>query len=218
MGEDEHGIIIQNIFPQMVFLQNLSVRDGPDDVRAFRVHDVHVKMLRPAMLFHQLHVSFRMVAHAACRIAVCGVAFHNGTIHFLYHGLPELRTQKILISLFSGMNLDRHFSGQFHAQSVIQLNHLFRRNFTGKINLCLHCRLLSFLLLQISSKRLLTGFAPGSRNILTRCHHPNYNIILTLRQYISSTAVFRRPGLSRIHLLLHLRENKENLHNFYGNF
>lgn len=26
------------------------------------------------------------------------------------------------------------------------------------------------------------------------------------------------PGLSRIHLLLHLRENKENLHNFYGNF
>ena len=82
------------------------------------------------MFFQKFHMRFRVVSHAACRITVGGIALYYGSIDCLYHGPPEFRPQKVLIALFTGMDLYGHFSWQINAQRPV---HVY--NFSGVISL-----------------------------------------------------------------------------------
>ena len=138
MRQHQHGIIIQDILSQTVFLQNLPVRNGPHHIRSFRVHQIHIEIFRPAMLLQKLKMRLRIVAHAACGVAVGCVALHNRAMDLIHHRLPEFRMQEILISLLAGMNLHRHLPRQRGAQRMIQLHHRLRGEFPRKINLRFH--------------------------------------------------------------------------------
>ena len=69
------------------------------------------------MFFQKFHMRFRVVSHAACRITVGGIALYYVSIDCLYHGPPEFRPQKVLIALFTGMDLYGHFSWQVNASA-----------------------------------------------------------------------------------------------------
>ena len=64
---------------------------------------------------------------------ISGVAFDDGATYMVAQGFPEVRAEKILIARLTGVNLDRHISGQFFSQLFIQMQNSFRGDRTGKI-------------------------------------------------------------------------------------
>ena len=50
----QHGIIIEDVFAKEVFLKDLAVRDLPDNVRPFGIHEIHVKVQAPAVVLYEL--------------------------------------------------------------------------------------------------------------------------------------------------------------------
>ena len=151
MSQDQHRIVILDIFPQMVFLKNLSMGNRPDHVRSFCIHEIHIKIFCPSMFFQKLQMGLCMIPDTAAGISISSVAFYNSSLDLLNHGPPEFRPKEILVSLFSGMDLHCHFSRQFHAKSLVHLNYLFRSDLFCKINFCLHIPFLSFLYLIIQN-------------------------------------------------------------------
>ncbi len=83
-------------------------------------------------------MGLRVVPDAAGRVAVGGVALHDGAADRLHHGPPELRAQEVLVALLAGVDLHRHLAGQLDPQGAVQLNHLFRGDLPCKIDLCSH--------------------------------------------------------------------------------
>ena len=138
VSQNKHGIIVENVLAQIVFLQDLAVRDGPDHIRTFRVHQVNSEDLVPAVILDQCQMLRCMVPYAAEGIAIGCIAFHDGAVHFLHHRLPEIRTQEVLVSFLAGMHLDRDFAGEVDPQQMIHLNYLFGSDLPGKINLRCH--------------------------------------------------------------------------------
>ena len=119
VGQHQHGVIVHDVFAQVVLLKDFSVWDGPDHVRTLGVHQVHIEVLGPAVLLQELPMGLRVVPHATGRVAVGGVAFHDGSVDCLHHGPPELRAQKILVAFFPGVNLHRHPAGQLCPQGAV---------------------------------------------------------------------------------------------------
>ena len=138
MGQDQHRIIIHNIFTQVVFFENFAIWNGPDHIRSLGIHKIYIKVFIPAVLFQKFQMRLCMVPYTSAGVTISSVALHNRSLNFLNHRPPKLRTEEILISLFSRMNLHSHFSGQLHSKSLIHLYNLFRGNFSSKVNLCLH--------------------------------------------------------------------------------
>ena len=151
MGQDQHRIIIHNIFSQMIFLKDLSVGNWPDHIRSFCVHKIYVKIFCPPMFFQKLPMGFCMISDTAAGIPVSSVTFYNRSMYFFHHGTPEFRTKEVLISFFSGMDLYSYLSRQFHTKGLIHLNYLFRSDLFCKVNLCLHIPFLSFLYLIVQN-------------------------------------------------------------------
>ena len=79
---------------------------------------------------HQLPMGLRVVPYSSGGISIGGIALNNGTMDLLYHRSPEFRMQKVLIALFTGMDLYGHFSWQVNAQRPV---HVY--NFSGVISL-----------------------------------------------------------------------------------
>ena len=175
MGQNQHGVVVDDIFAQMVFLQDFSLRNGPYHVRALGIHQIHVKIFRPAVLLKQLLMGLRVIPHPAAGIAIGSVALHNRAANLFHHGLPKLRAQEILIALLAGVDLYRHLSRQLTPQRLVQPDNRLRGNLTGKINLCFQ----NIYLLPVHAKRV----CPEGPRILTLCHHLYYSTILTLCQY-----------------------------------
>ena len=133
--------------------EHLAVGDGPDDVRTLRVHDVHVEILRPAVLRKEFAVGVGVVAHAARGVAVSGVALDHRAFDFLHHRPPEFRTQEVLVAQFAGVHLDGHLARQLYAQFVIDGDHAFRRDLAGEVYL-------GFIMAGLLSRSAVDG-APG---------------------------------------------------------
>ena len=140
VGQHQHGIIIHNILAHAVLFQNLAVWDRPNHIRPLGVHQIHIKILGPAVLLQKLEVGLGIVPHPGAGIAIGSVALHDGAADLLHHGLPEFRVQEVLVALFTGVDLHRHLAGQRNAQGVIQLHNILRGNFCGKINFCFHIK------------------------------------------------------------------------------
>ena len=140
VGQHQHGIIIHNILAHAVLFQNLAVWDRPNHIRPLGVHQIHIKILGPAVLLQKLEVGLGIVPHPGAGIAIGSVALHDGAADLLHHGLPEFRVQEVLVALFTGVDLHRHLAGQRNAQGVIQLHNILRGNFWGKINFCFHIK------------------------------------------------------------------------------
>ena len=135
MGQHQHGIIVDNIFAQMIFFQNFAVGNGPDHIRTLCVHQIHREILCPAVLLQKLPMGIRVIADAGGGVSVGRVALYDGALYLIHHGLPKLRMQEILVALLAGMYLHRHFSGKRNAQRMIKLHHSLRGDFPCKINL-----------------------------------------------------------------------------------
>jgi len=99
--------------------------------RSLRVQQIDREILRPAVLFQQFFVLGRRVA----RTGIGRIALHDRCADRLNDRSPELRVQKILISLFAGMYLRRNLARERRIQRVQHLHDLFRRNLSRKINL-----------------------------------------------------------------------------------
>ena len=140
MCQYQHGIIVDDILAYMIFFQNFSVWNLPYNIGTFRVHQIHIEIFAPSMLFNQFQMRLGMITNTRCGISVGGVALYDRAVYFIYHRFPELRPQKILISLLARMNLHRYFAGQIHTKSPIKFYHLFRCDFPGKINFRLHLK------------------------------------------------------------------------------
>ena len=84
MRENEHGIIVLDVLAHMVFLQDLATWDRPDDIWSFRVHQVYLKILRPAMFFQQLQMGISMVTDTGSGITICGIALHDSATDIIF--------------------------------------------------------------------------------------------------------------------------------------
>ena len=111
-------------------MQDLAVFHGPDNVRAFGVHDVDVKQVAPAVLFHQLHMLGGLIARAA----VGSVALNDGAVHGVDDRLHELGAQEVLVAVLAAVDLNSHLAGQLHAQLAVHFQHSLRGDFLGEIN------------------------------------------------------------------------------------
>ena len=134
MGQHQHGIVLRQIFAHKILLNDLAVRDGQLHVRAFRVQQVHLEPVAPAVGGQGFPVLFGGVALPV----IGGVAFHHGAAHRLNGGFPEFRAQEVLVAHLAGMQLDGHIAGQFLAGEPVQLQYLFRCDGAGKKHLCVH--------------------------------------------------------------------------------
>ena len=130
VDKNQHTVVVFNVLAQVVDLQHLAVLDRPLHVGAFGVHDVHVKKVAPAVLFHQLDVLGGFVASTA----VSGVALDHGAMHGVDDRLHELRVQVVLVTVLAAVDLDGDFAGQFHAQLLIHFHDRLRRELVGKVN------------------------------------------------------------------------------------
>ena len=117
VGKHQHGIVIFQIFADKIFLDDLAVRDIQLHIGAFGVQQVYREVAAPAVLVHQLAVLLGGVAGAA----IGSVALHDGAADVVDHRFPELRAKEILISLFTGMQLDCNVAGE---RLVHQLEHI----------------------------------------------------------------------------------------------
>ena len=131
--QHQHGIVVEDVLAQQVLLEHLAVGDVPHDVGTLGVHQVDGEVFAPAVVLDQLPVGLGMVAHAAIGVAIGGVALHDRAVDRLDHRLPELGAQEILVSLFAGVQLDRDLAGELQPQQAVQLHHLFRADFAGKV-------------------------------------------------------------------------------------
>ena len=122
VGQHQHGIIVFKILAHMVLFDNLSVRDGQDQIGALGVQQIHGKAAAPAVL----HEKPEVLVGGVPLPVVGGVALHNGAAHMLDDGLPEFRPEKVLIAFLPGVQLDCHIPGQFLSSQLIKLHHLFR--------------------------------------------------------------------------------------------
>ena len=139
VGEYQHGVVVDDVFADEIFVQHFTVFDLPRKIRAFGVHQVNVEQLAPAVVLQKFPVLRRLVTHAvAVEVAVGGVALDDGAVYGFHHGTPEFGAKKILIALFAGMHLNGDLAGQRNAQLVIEFNNFFGGNFAGEINLGFH--------------------------------------------------------------------------------
>ena len=83
----------------------------------------------------QLHMGCCRVTVSVESVTIGGVAFYHGTLYIVHHGLPEIRTQEILVAALTGVYLDSHLARQFLAQELIHLQNLAGGDFSGKVNL-----------------------------------------------------------------------------------
>ena len=108
VGKYQHGIVIFQIFADKIFLDDLAVRDIQLHIGAFGIQQIYREIAAPTVLVHQLAVLLGGVAGAA----IGSVALHDGAADVVDHRFPELRAKEILISLFTGMQLDRDIAGE----------------------------------------------------------------------------------------------------------
>ena len=130
MREDEHGIIVFDVFSEIVLLEYGSVGDLPTDIRTFGVHQIHRKALAPTVIFDQLQMGSRVVPNTAEGVAVSCVALDDGAVNALDHRTPEIRTQEILISLLARVELDGNAAWKLEFQCAVHLHDLFRCDLT----------------------------------------------------------------------------------------
>ena len=132
MGEHKHGVVIAEMLAYIILFDLLTVGDFQLQIGAFCIHDVHIEIVAPAMVLHELHVLVGGIPLAA----VGGVALYDGAVDGIDHGLHEFGPQEVLIALLAGVDLYGHLAGQRLAQSLIHPDDVFRRNGLGEINLC----------------------------------------------------------------------------------
>ena len=136
MGENEHRIVICNVFTESVFLYRLSVRNVNHNIRPFGVHNIDLKELRPAVVFDKLLMLYCRVTLAA----VSRVALYDRTADLFDHRPHKVRTQEILVSLFTRMEFYGDVSGELLAEKVIELNHFFGGDFSCEKYFGFHIR------------------------------------------------------------------------------
>ena len=122
VGEHQHGVVVVQVFANQILFDLLAVGDFQLQIGAFGIHDIHIKIMAPAMVLHEFDVLVGGVPLAA----VGGVAFHDGTVDRVNHGLHEFGPQKVLVALLAGVDLDCDLAGQGLAQRLIQPDHIFR--------------------------------------------------------------------------------------------
>ena len=118
----------------MIFMDDLSVGDGQHHIRALGIQKVYGEGTAPAVLFQQPGMLFRGVPLTGIR----GVALHNGAADVINHRLPEFRTEKVLIALLAGVQLDGNIARKLLSGKLIQLDDLFRGDRSCKVNLSAH--------------------------------------------------------------------------------
>ena len=150
MGEHQKGIVIGQVGPHEVLLDDLAAGDGQLYVVRL-VHDVHLGGAEPAVALHGDLVGVGGVAPAV----VGGIALHDGAAHVVDHRLHEVGAQEVLVSGLAGVDFDGHFSLQLDAQGAVQPEHGGGGEVTGEIDGGFH------------------GGPPHEKNIL--CSSPLYN-------------------------------------------
>ena len=130
VGENQHGIIIGQVLAHVILVNHLAVWNVQLQVGPLGVQQVDGEFLAPAVISKQLAVPFSGVSGAV----ISCVAFNHGAAHVIDDGLPEAGAQEILISLFAGVNLDRHPAGKLLSHQLEKLQNLFRSDFVGEID------------------------------------------------------------------------------------
>ena len=133
--KDKHAVIVHDVLGDVVFLEHLAVRDGPDEVRSLYVHEVNGEVPVPAVLLYELEVGVRVVAHARAGVAVGGVRLADRAAYLVYHGLPELGRHVVLVALLAGVDLNGDLAGQLYAEGIVHLHDRLAREFAGEIYL-----------------------------------------------------------------------------------
>ena len=137
VGQHQHRVIILDVLAETVLLQNLSVRDRPDHVRAFGIHQVHIEVLVPAVILDELAVGFGVVADTVVELAaVSGVALDDRSLDALHHRLPEVGTQEVLVPLLAGVHLHGHLSRKLNAELLVHLHNDLRTDLLAEIHFC----------------------------------------------------------------------------------
>ena len=134
VGQHQHGIVIGNILAHEVFVNHFAARDRQLQVRALSVQQVNGKVPVPAVVFQQSQV----LGGGVPGTFIGGVALDHRAADIIDDLLPEVRTEEILISLFTGVNLHGHLAGQFLANQLVQPQNGVRGNGAGKINRRFH--------------------------------------------------------------------------------
>ena len=134
VGKNEQGSIFVDILADIVFLEDLAVWHVENEIRSFSVENVDIEVFRPAMLFENPAVAFRVETVPAHVVPVRRIAFDNGSVHFVDDGLHKFRPQKVLIAFFARMQLDGHVACQLLAQRLIQADKAFRTGVFGEIH------------------------------------------------------------------------------------
>ena len=111
MGEDQHGVILHHVLAHIVFLDLLAVGNGELRVGALGIQNVHVEVVAPAVVFHELVVLFGGVASAV----VGSVALYHRALDGIDHGFHKFGPQKVLVALFTGVDLHGHLAGKLLA-------------------------------------------------------------------------------------------------------
>ena len=97
VGEHKHGVVVCNIFSNVVFLDNLAVRNIKLEIGSLAVKQINVKVLCPAVILEKLDVPCGGIS---CSV-IGSVALNDCATHVLDDLAPEFGMKEILITLLT---------------------------------------------------------------------------------------------------------------------
>lgn len=89
MGQDEHGVVNEDVFTDGVGLKRLPAFDRPNDVWPLGIHQIDFEVFVPAVLLKKLKVGLGVVPDASGGGPIGGVALNDGPIDVIDHRLPN---------------------------------------------------------------------------------------------------------------------------------
>ena len=102
VGEYQKSVIVRQILAHEVLLDHLAARNSKLHVRTFRIQQIYVKILAPAMLFQR----FQMLLGGISAAFICSVALGNSAAYLFNDGFPEFRFQEVLVARLAGVQFD----------------------------------------------------------------------------------------------------------------
>ena len=104
---------------------------------AFLIHNVDLECGRETVPFDDFPVVGRIVAvvfFIAGTACVCGIAFHDGAVHFIDQVLDEFGFQVVGVAALAGTHLDGHAPFCRNAECFVDFDKPFGADVLGQIN------------------------------------------------------------------------------------
>lgn len=99
MGQDEHGVVIEDVFADGVGLKRLPAFDRPNDVWHLGIHQIDFEVFVLAVLLKKLKVGLGVVPDASAGVPIGVVALNDGPVDVIDHRLPKLGMEVVLVAL-----------------------------------------------------------------------------------------------------------------------